>query len=69
MIREILKDDLDGLLRLYMQLHNNPMPEKTVELLQIYYRFGTIFFVKIFYVILFPSFFSLSGFVMPCGKI
>ena len=22
MIREILKDDLDGLLRLYMQLHN-----------------------------------------------
>ncbi len=36
MIREILKDDLDGLLRLYMQLHNNPMPEKTVELLQIW---------------------------------
>ena len=36
MIREILKDDLDGLLRLYMQLHNNPMPEKTAELLQIW---------------------------------
>ncbi len=36
MIREILKDDLDGLLRLYMQLHNNPIPEKTVELLQIW---------------------------------
>ena len=36
MIREILKDDLDGLLRLYTQLHNNPMPEKTVELLQIW---------------------------------
>lgn len=35
MIREIVKDDLDRLLRLYMQLHNNPMPEKTVELLQI----------------------------------
>lgn len=25
MIREILKKDLDGLLRLYMQLHDNPM--------------------------------------------
>lgn len=36
MIREIVKDDLDGLLRLYMQLHNNPMPEKTAELLQIW---------------------------------
>lgn len=36
MIREIVKDDLDGLLRLYMQLHNNPMPKKTVELLQIW---------------------------------
>ena len=36
MIREILKDDLDGLLRLYMQLHNNPIPEKTAELLQIW---------------------------------
>ena len=35
MIREIVKNDLDGLLRLYMQLHNNPMPEKTPELLQI----------------------------------
>ena len=36
MIREIAKNDLDGLLRLYMQLHDNPMPEKTVELLQIW---------------------------------
>ncbi len=36
MIREILKNDLDGLLRLYMQLHNNPMPEKTAGLLQIW---------------------------------
>lgn len=36
MIREIVKNDLDGLLRLYMQLHNNPMPEKTAELLQIW---------------------------------
>lgn len=36
MVREIAKNDLDGLLRLYMQLHNNPMPEKTVELLQIW---------------------------------
>lgn len=36
MIREIAKSDLDGLLRLYMQLHDNPMPEKTAELLQIW---------------------------------
>lgn len=36
MIREVVKDDLDGLLRLYMQLHDNPMPQKTVELLQIW---------------------------------
>ena len=36
MVREIEKDDLEGLLRLYMQLHNNPMPEKTAELLQIW---------------------------------
>ena len=36
MVREIAKNDLDGLLILYMQLHNNPMPEKTAELLQIW---------------------------------
>lgn len=36
MVREIEKNDLDDLLRLYMQLHNNPMPEKTAELLQIW---------------------------------
>ena len=36
MIREIVKNDLDGLLRLYMQLHANPMPDKTAELLQIW---------------------------------
>ena len=36
MIRKIEKNDLDGLLRLYMQLHDNPMPEKTAELLQIW---------------------------------
>lgn len=40
MVREIAKNDLDGLLRLYMQLHNNPMPEKTAELLRIW---GSIF--------------------------
>ena len=36
MIREIVKTDLDDLLRLYMQLHDNPMPVKTAELLQIW---------------------------------
>ncbi|MCM1024021.1 MAG: GNAT family N-acetyltransferase [Prevotella sp.] len=32
MIREICRDDLDGLLELYTQLHGNPVPEKTAEL-------------------------------------
>lgn len=36
MVREIEKNDLEGLLRLYMRLHNNPMPEKTAELLRIW---------------------------------
>ena len=36
MIRETTKDDLDGLLKLYMQLHNNPLPQKTPELLHIW---------------------------------
>lgn len=35
-IREIVKSDLDGLLKLYMQLHDNPMPEKTPEILRIW---------------------------------
>lgn len=32
MIREINRDDLDGLLALYTQLHGNHIPEKTAEL-------------------------------------
>lgn len=32
MIREIVKEDLQGLLTLYMQLHDNPMPEQTPQL-------------------------------------
>ena len=36
MIREIPKNDLNNLLRLYMQLHDNPMTEKTPELWQIW---------------------------------
>ncbi len=32
MIREITGNDLDGLLALYTQLHDNPIPEKTAEL-------------------------------------
>lgn len=32
MIREITKDDLGGLLSLYTQLHNNPLPEQSEEL-------------------------------------
>lgn len=33
MVREIRNEDFEGLMRLYMQLHDNPMPEYTEELL------------------------------------
>lgn len=36
MIREITPNDLQGLLALYMQLHNNPMPENTAELQELW---------------------------------
>lgn len=36
MIREINPNDLQGLLTLYMQLHNNPMPENTEELQELW---------------------------------
>ena len=36
MVREITKSDLDGLLKLYMQLHDNPFPEKTEELMTLW---------------------------------
>ena len=32
MIREVTKEDLQGLLTLYMQLYDNPMPEQTPQL-------------------------------------
>lgn len=32
MIREVTSEDFDGLMNLYMQLHDNPIPEKTAEL-------------------------------------
>lgn len=31
-IREITDEDFDGLMRLYTQLHGNPIPEKTPEI-------------------------------------
>lgn len=36
MIREINENDLDGLLQLYTQLHDNPIPEKTAELSELW---------------------------------
>ena len=36
MIREITPNDLQGLLTLYMQLHNNPMPENTAGVLVLW---------------------------------
>lgn len=38
MIREITDSDFDGLMRLYMQLHDNPMPEQTEEIMELWYR-------------------------------
>lgn len=38
MIREIQRGDLRGLLELYMQLHDNPMPEESPELLEKWNR-------------------------------
>lgn len=38
MIREITKDDYQGLMKLYMQLHDNPMPEDTKEIRQLWNR-------------------------------
>jgi GNAT superfamily N-acetyltransferase len=38
MIREITRNDFDGLMRLYMQLHENPMPEKTPNIIELWNR-------------------------------
>lgn len=38
MIREIKDTDFDSLMELYMQLHDNPMPEKTPEILELWRR-------------------------------
>ncbi|MCR4780017.1 MAG: glucuronate isomerase, partial [Ruminiclostridium sp.] len=34
MIREINENDLDGLMKLYMQLHGNPFPEMTADVMR-----------------------------------
>ena len=36
MIREIEENDLDGLLSLYMQLHDNPFPDKDDRVISIW---------------------------------
>ena len=36
MIREINTEDFEGLMTLYMQLHDNPMPEKTNEIMALW---------------------------------
>lgn len=36
MIREIREDDFDDLMKLYMQLHDNPFPEKSEAVLSIW---------------------------------
>lgn len=41
MIREVTAQDLQGLLHLYTQLHDNPMPADTVELQALWQRILT----------------------------
>ena len=36
MIREIKENDFDGLLQLYMQLHDNPFPEKNDKVVAVW---------------------------------
>lgn len=38
MVREMEEKDFDGLMRLYTQLHDNPMPEKTPEIMNLWQR-------------------------------
>ena len=38
MIREITDTDFNGLMELYMQLHDNPMPDKTPEIMELWKR-------------------------------
>lgn len=38
MIREIKVTDFDSLMELYMQLHDNPMPDKTPEIMELWKR-------------------------------
>lgn len=38
MIREITESDFDGLMELYMQLHDNPMPDKTPKIMELWQR-------------------------------
>ena len=38
MVREVNKDDFDGLMKLYSHLHNNPIPEKTSEIMELWDR-------------------------------
>lgn len=38
MIREILNNDFDGLMRLYTQLHDNPVPQENEELTGLWQR-------------------------------
>ncbi len=38
MVREITRNDFDQLMKLYTQLHDNPMPEKTSNLIELWNR-------------------------------
>lgn len=36
MVREVVDSDFNGLMELYMQLHDNPMPDKTPDILELW---------------------------------
>ena len=37
-VREVSDADFDGLMKLYTQLHNNPMPEKTESIIELWHN-------------------------------
>ena len=38
MVREVVDSDFNGLMELYMQLHDNPMPAETPEIMELWQR-------------------------------
>lgn len=64
MIREINANDFDGMMKLYTELHNNPIPEKDEHVLSIWNR---IINDKDHHIIVAEEDGSYCGFVCVCN--